>query len=133
MVIDITDGVTTQRLCDGPDRSANKSTGPDNLVVDGPVTPDAADFLRATNAKVYNRGNLVHDISWTVRRLLASVALAEDYALEHPQTVLRGTQLLLITATGTRTFSYGTLVGCRCRHVGATVFIDYRFSGGVRT
>jgi len=114
-------------LCDGPDRSVNKSAGPSDFTLVGNLDAQTSKPLRAVNATCFNRGNRVTEVSFTVRRLHASVSAALLWAVQHPVTVTRSGTLVL---TGGGQLLTAVLDRISIRHVGVTVFADYHITGG---
>jgi hypothetical protein len=130
LLITITDGSGTTTLCDGAERGVNKSTGPRELRVAGPVEAQQAKFFRGAAGKVWNRGNRLVSVSWSVTRELASVGAAEEFCVEHVATVKREHTIAFVAATGTKTLTDAVLVGVACAHIGLAVKIDYQAIGG---
>lgn len=118
--------IDSDTICDGPDRSVNKNTGPENLQISAQTTAQVRRFLRVQNAKVSDRLGMVSQIAFGVTRLCADVAAAEAYSAVHPATVARSGTLTL----GSVEVSDCVIDEVACRQMGVTVKIEYRITGG---
>jgi hypothetical protein len=122
--------IASYSLCDGADRTVNKSAGPANLTITGKIEAQLVPYLRSTDITVCNRGNRSTEISFHVAHLCASPEAAEDWAILHPVTATRsgtvtftgnGYSLRLLTAV---------LTTITCATIGATVMVTYTIIGG---
>lgn len=123
----------TSTLCDGADRSQDKNAGPAGLSISGAIAGQTAEYLRATSAKRLERGNRSHEVAFTVHRLCANVAAANQFALTHAATVARSGTLTFVDETTIATLSDCILDQVQADAIGRTVRIAYRLSGGVMT
>lgn len=64
-----------------------EARGPEGLTVGGGPVIETVQFLRASSAKLFNRGNRTFTMSFGAWRQHASIEVAEDFALSHPGSV----------------------------------------------
>lgn len=123
--------LATTNLCDGPDRGTEKNCGPDGLTVNGRTIAQPLMPIRAAAATIFGRGNLITTLSFQVSRRYTTVASAAIYAATHPGSVVRTGTLTVTEGAVVKTMYNAHLEDVQCRHIGATVFITYKVSGGV--
>lgn len=117
-------------LCDGADRSVNKSAGPSDWHLIGDKAAQTAEHLRADDAEAYDRGNRTSEMTFKVKRQCSSESAAEAWATLHSVTVARSGTAAIICGGTTINMLYAQLEHIDCSYVGATVFVDYRIRGG---
>ena len=118
-------------LCDGADRSVNKSAGPSNLSLSGTIKTQAAEYLRAADAVIISRGNRTSELTFSVKRQCSSESAAEAWAMLHPVTATRsGTVVMSCGGSGSVNMYNAVLEHIGCSLIGATVLITYRITGG---
>lgn len=129
---------SVQTLCHGHGTGVDKHVGPSDLITEGPISVQMAEFLRATNAKAYSRGNRKARLSFSVTRECASLQAAEAFCLTHPRDLQRA-DTVLIVAQGNRGAVTNLAIGnavvenVQCRQIGVTVQISYTLTGGAIT
>lgn len=106
------------------------------------LTPESevqvATFVRGSNAKPIDRGNLLHVLTFSTSRLFASPAAAQlwclDYETSYPRSGTLYLDAISTTGTVTRRAMANTVVDPpRMRTIGATVMCDYIARGGAIT
>lgn len=118
-------------ICDGADRSANKSAGPSGLTIVGSVEMQPGKYIRATSAEYFNRGNQTNQVSFSISRAHSSVAAAEAWMLMHTVTVPRaGTVTFNLGSTSYRLLN-AVLNIPKIEQVGVSVMVDYAITGGL--
>ena len=122
-----------ETICDGADRSVDKSAGPADLVVSGPISMQVGEFLRATAIQAFNRNNLRSEVSFGIKRQLSTVAAAAMYCFSHPAGVTRSGTLAIADGVSTASIANCVLETCTCRQIGCTVLVDYKLTGGAIT
>lgn len=94
-------------------------------------------FLRATAASFEDRGSLVNRLSWSVSKSHASYQAADEYFLEHAQTVSGKGDCVFTTgqggATGTKTLAGAVLKASARELKGMQTVFDYTLEGGLVT
>jgi hypothetical protein len=85
--------------------SAGGKGSPVGLSVSGQKQIDTPSFLRATNAKVYDRGNKLYTLSWEQRREFVATGEAEAFMLLHAANVPDGQGTCTITTEGGATIT----------------------------
>jgi hypothetical protein len=104
----------------------------------GPIQVQVGQFLRATNATPYNRGNKVVRGAFSVFRECASFLAAEKFCWTYQRDLSRSGNLIILaedSAGGTEklTLANTTVDDVRCVQIGVTVLITYTISGGALT
>ena len=124
----ITIGATT--ICDGADRSVDKSSGPTNVTINGAIKMQPAEYLRALHSEMISRDNRNGAISFTINRLLASEEAATAWAFLHAATVTRaGTLTITLGATATQMLN-SVIQNISCTPIGRSVKVTYNIIGG---
>jgi hypothetical protein len=92
-----------------------------------------AERIRAAAADVFNRGNLIHAISFDVSRTHVTPQAAELFLLDHPEQIPASGVLTLLTigptgAQQTRTYQ-AVLTGIQSSHNGISSRHSYTLTG----
>ena len=110
---------------------------PSNFRINGEQIEQPGQFLRAEAIKMFGRKNLKTNLSFDVKRLHDSIAIAQAFVLTHYSTLPRGEKLLDITYTSTdssethKYFADCTLSSVEGHHVGSTSFFTYKLAAGL--
>ena len=122
--------IGSETICDGADRTAGKNAGPSGLRLIGRRATQVLQYLRATDAEPVDRGNRTSELSFSIKRLCASVAAAEEYCALHPASVTGSGTLTMTNASSAVRMLNAVLDTVDCSYVGATVFVNYHATGG---
>lgn len=139
MRIILKSGATESILCDGALTGVlDKHIGPSGLRVSGPIQPQIATAMRATNATPYNRANKLTRIAFQVMRQCQSASAAERYCFTHQRDVLRAGTLRIFAQGADGAFEELQLANTiledvQCEQIGLAVQIAYTLSGGALT
>ena len=123
-------------LCDGPGRGVDVMIGPlDGMAIDDQIATQLAEFLRAAEAKAYNRLNQRTNIAFRVARESASLVAAHAWQLQfHANCLRNGTLHLTETSTNGASTTVKVLnaviTSIRTTPLGVTRLIDFTIVGG---
>lgn len=94
-------------------------------------------FLRASAVGFEDRGNMGNSLSWSVSKSHATYQDADEYFLEHAQTVSGKGDCVFTTgqggATGTKTLAGAVLKASGRQLKGIQTIFDYTLQGGLVT
>jgi hypothetical protein len=138
MRIIIKSGTTEQIICDGHVAGADKSVGPSNLRVEGPVLPQVRERLRATEVAISNRYNRRTVVRFSVTRECQSAKAAEKYAFTHQRDCQRADTLICLAegadgSTEKLTLASAHIGNVVCEQIGVSVIVTYDIQGGALT
>lgn len=114
-------------LCAGGEES------PEDLLREAADTIQVVPRLRAAWAKVFNRGNRVHTLRFSITRSHASIKAAEEYLVTHPDAVPTTGDITITTegaAPTTKTLKDGTCHAYAARQIGCSTTFTYTITGG---
>lgn len=118
---------------------ARGTDGPQDYSIDTDCTEQVVKYLRATSAKVFNRGNKATTVSFKVFRSHGTVQAAETFSNTHRAMLPDYGNFQAVSDDGsgklnvTIVLPNALLKKCKVTYKGLTTVSEYQFSGGALT